>query len=1614
MKGTKMLALIMALVMIFNLVGVDVAAAALGKGNGGLVAANGDLFPKNMTATPLDENFVTNVTMSVGGMSVSDPIDVIFLLGGGMQGNQETVDSAIEVFRSVMESGLATVRMGIISLEKGQEIILDLNSDEAVLNPETYEEFIAAQFAYMNSLPAGTTNLHSQLLEAQKMLEKSSTKPENQYLFMIATGRTYWFDDANGEQATIVGKTGKLNNGAGGTENFYYYGNYTWQSLRGKNSSLYMIPDKYNNDYAAFMADIEKWVKADGDQYVYTPHFDVNDYSAYKNWYSKNSTDWRNLYNNGNGTRYGAVIIDPKPTAENFTTGTVAGIPYGENNHAMNYERAQYECVQVWKQLIASGYNCYSICSESPNYQNGSEYIKQGAKYTGTSTTQLGHSFMNYMATLAGQKEAPTVWDYERDAEGNMLSTKTVLDKNFFQSITDDITHLLSSGSYVENYIGYVENDYNFDFLTDGTVTLKVGNTTYITKKLENPVNGATASYIFTNPEAAEATFTLDYYYGNGTTTEKFVWGFGENVYNHAPLTLSFQQLLVEKQEEVGKYDAYVSQTATLYPVDSKGVERDPEDFIIPLVEYENVMKTVTVTVEGTKYLNHRLAEGYRFWIADEAGNVVGTATSDSKGKFSFELTFDEAGDYKYQIGEIEGNKDNIAYDETVYEVIVHVTKNGGKMEATVEGAENIVFTNLALSTTATIGGFKNLNGIATGNFQFELRDQNHYLVDTAISNEQGIFTFKTLTFAQTGTYTYYVNEVIGNDENMCYDNSQYKVIVKVERVGDELVATMRYELNGAEVENVTFNNKTVAAAEVIFGGNKYMNGKLTGGYEFQLKNENGQIIETVMSDENGKFTFTALQFAQAGTYKFQILEVKGTDINTVYDKTVYEVTVNVERQGDKLVATVSGAENIEFHNVSVTGTEATIGGSKYMDGKLTGGYEFQLKDENGNVIETVMSNENGLFTFTALQFTQVGTYKYQVVEVKGNEIHTIYDETVFEVIVSVNRIGDELVATVTGAENIAFNNKTISGTEATIGGSKYMDGKLTGGYEFQLKDENGNVIETVMSNENGLFTFTALQFTQVGTYKYQVVEVKGNEIHTIYDETVFEITVIVERIGNELIATVSGAENIEFHNQSVPGTEVVISGDKYMDGKLTGGYEFQLKDENGNVIETVMSNENGLFTFTALQFTQVGTYKYQVVEVKGNEIHTIYDETVFEITVIVERIGNELIATVSGAENIEFHNQSVPGTEVVISGDKYMDGKLTGGYEFQLKDENGNVIETVMSNENGLFTFTALQFTQVGTYKYQVVEVKGNEIHTIYDETVFEITVIVERIGNELIATVSGAENIEFHNQSVPGTEVVISGDKYMDGKLTGGYEFQLKDENGNVIETVMSNENGLFTFTALQFTQVGTYKYQVVEVKGNEIHTIYDETVFEITVIVERIGNELIATVSGAENIEFHNQSVPGTEVIISGEKYLDGDLADGFWFSIMHNGQVIETVTSENGKFTFSALQFAEAGEYTFQIFEVLGDDEDIIYDETVYEVTIVVERIGNELIATVSGAENIEFYNETVTIITPPTIPEQPGDPDENPKTGDAIFGTLLAMTISLATVGTCFLAKRKEN
>ncbi|OQQ72812.1 Spy0128 family protein, partial [Ligilactobacillus salivarius] len=69
--------------------------------------------------------------------------------------------------------------------------------------------------------------------------------------------------------------------------------------------------------------------------------------------------------------------------------------------------------------------------------------------------------------------------------------------------------------------------------------------------------------------------------------------------------------------------------------------------------------------------------------------------------------------------------------------------------------------------------------------------------------------------------------------------------------------------------------------------------------------------------------------------------------------------------------------------------------------------------------------------------------------------------------------------------------------------------------YSFELKKEDGSVVETVKNAADGIVTFSPISYdeSQVGTHKYTISEVVGSEAGITYDKTVQEVEVTVEKV---------------------------------------------------------------------------------------------------------------------------------------------------------------------------------------------------------------------------------------------------------------------------------------------------------------------------------------------------------------------------------------------------------------------------------------------------------------------------------------------------------------------
>ena len=318
-----------------------------------------------------------------------------------------------------------------------------------------------------------------------------------------------------------------------------------------------------------------------------------------------------------------------------------------EPRTANNRDMAFYYADQVWQQIKSAGYNAYSIAT------------KDGS--AGEGNADDSHCFMNY------------------------LNGGASLD---FSTIRNEILYAVDAGSYVTDYMGYVENDYNFDLVNDpAKIYVTVGDETLEAVPLQENTygfgkhedqNGVSYDYVLTYTPAADGE-------------ENFLWSINVPITNLRHVQLHYTVKLMNPKTEAGTYGTYdangshgydglyTNNSATLYPkATGTGRVGDGQDFLKPTVSYQISYYTVTVN------------------FVDEDGNIVAPAyTSDSlKGGSAYDVTTQAAPaiqGYTYKVttgdaltGTLDGNKViNVVYTkDNYYTVTVNFVDEDGNTVA--------------------------------------------------------------------------------------------------------------------------------------------------------------------------------------------------------------------------------------------------------------------------------------------------------------------------------------------------------------------------------------------------------------------------------------------------------------------------------------------------------------------------------------------------------------------------------------------------------------------------------------------------------------------------------------------------------------------------------------------------------------------------------------------------------------------------------------------------------------------------------------------------------------------------------------------------------------------
>lgn len=976
-----------------------------------------------------------------------------------------------------------------------------------------------------------------------------------------------------------------------------------------------------------------------------------------------------------------------------------------------------------------------------------------------------------------------------------------------------------------------------------------------------------------------------------------------------------------------------------------------------------------SVTLAAKKHFTGGALAGNDFSFAlykgDKAeGTPLETVTNDENGNITFQpINYTEAGDYDYTIKEVKGADPTVVYDGQEVKVKVSVTDNkNGTLGATATyGGDEAVptFTNSKPTTDVTVEATKTLTGkaLTDGAFAFGLYDQAGNEVAKGANDRDGKVKL-AVKGLNLGEYDYTLKEEKAGQsvDGVAYDAKEVKVHVKVEQNQDDNNKTKVTVTYDGTATAPTFNNTYTAKGSVeltatktikVADGFDHTTKPADGEFTFDLKDAAGNVIATAKNDANGKVCFTRefqlsdLDGAASKDFTYTIVEQPGAEPGMVYDNHALTYTVTVTDGGNgalnaKAIVTSASGSDTFTNTYQPAATGLALGAQKsYVkkddntpivpkDGEFTFDvYEGKMTAEQlagAKPVRTATNGADGSVNFDAFSYAKPGTYEYTIVERKGDLAYVTYDDAVHHAVVTVVDNAGTLQASVAydgaDATKPTFTNTykakaTNSGAIALTKSVDVHDGSYqlkAGDFAFELVGSDGTVLQTQKNDAKGKVYFNELTFDHAGTFPFTVREMQPTDgapgvPGVTYTGKTYTLTYVVKDnndgklvVESSTVKPSEGTENgvtpntMTFANSYQPGqTSYQISGTKVLENAdpattrtpADGEFTFALIDvATGQEIDRT-TNVGKAFTFKAISYTATGSHAYQVKEVAGQDGTITYSDAVLDVTVNVTDDGSgQLTATANKtAADLTFTNTYTPtATTATITGTKALTGRdlAEGEFFFDLKDADGNVVQTVQNGADGTFGFAPLQLDKVGTYVYTVSERAGATANGVtYDTTVFTATVTVTENAetHALEAQVAyskggkAADAVAFSNSYAPAaTEVKLGASKVLSGEdlKEGQFSFQLKDADGKVLQTAKNAADGTVGFEAISYDKPGTYAYSISEVDDGQKNVTYDAAEHRVTVTVTDDGaGHLVATVTydGAVAPVFKNTYTPPT---------------------------------------------------------------------------------------------------------------------------------------------------------
>ena len=757
----------------------------------------------------------------------------------------------------------------------------------------------------------------------------------------------------------------------------------------------------------------------------------------------------------------------------------------------------------------------------------------------------------------------------------------------------------------------------------------------------------------------------------------------------------------------------------------------------------------------------------------------------------------------------------------------------------------------------------KRLEGreLKANEFSFVLKDSEGKVVETVSNDASGNVKFSKLEFkkGQEGVHNYTVEEVKGSDATVTYDTMKANVTVTVKHDGTAkvLIATV------GDIADKEFNNRVTPPETPEFNPEKYvLNEKefdLTGtslldddkelADKYADTNAN-PYADDASNNEKANINTKSVKPGQKLVYQVWLDTTKfdannkdhiqSVGISDDYDEAKVDVEASAIKAYDgKTGADVTAKFDITVNNGVITAT-------------LKDGFTKSLGDaENTQVIDTTKFEFGRYYKFDIPATVKADVKGGVDIENTAAQVVNYYNPTTKKV-EKPNKPTEKRVNSV--PVQVEFNF------------TKRLEGRKLQANEFSfvLKDSEGKVVETVSNDASGNVKFSKLEFKkeQVGEHKFTVEEVKGTDGTVTYDAMKAVVTVEVKHDGTAkaLITNVTDPADKEFNNRVTPPETPEFNPEKYILNEskfdLTGvklldddnELEHKVADTNANpYVDGTANNEAQNINTKTLKKGDKVYYQVWLDTTKFTEAHNI------QSVGVTDKYDSENL-NVNGADIKAY--DSVTGEDVTAKFDiKVENGVITATSKADLTKSLGDAENTQVIDT------TKLAFGRY--YKFEIpAEIKqsaqeGVDIENTASQIVHQYDPTKKTVEKPEKPTEKRVVNIP--------VKVQFQFTKKLEGRTlkAGEFSFVLKDEKGNVIETVKNDAAGKITFSNLEFKrgEEGTHLYHVEEIRGTDSSVVYDKMVATVGIVVNKEGKVLVATTKLPEDTEFNNTVIPPT---------------------------------------------------------------------------------------------------------------------------------------------------------